>query len=681
MIYLSTAMYLVIGLLFMQRFFRAPALSRLIMSTFLTLTAGNILVVQILHFLKTVDNPLLYLAVQLLLCAIAGLLLVDPAGRLFKEPLPRLSFGWSRKFTLESFLSLLIFAVLGLALYIGALAPISNSDSLNTHLPRIYYWLQHGSLESWYNPVTTKQIFYPINLSIQGLWLFLLTGSEMTFYLITWLGLAAVVASIYEIALLIDASRTAALSAALITLSFPVVLLQTYSYQGDVFTAALVLISIAFLLLFHKEGNRSDLYLSILAGVIAVGTKQTAFLFVPVYGLALLLNFIKRHPFRLLLKAVLAAMIFFAAFSSLKFIQNATETRVDEPNMIHSGFWYYLSTLASRPADEYITNGMRYAYQAISYDGLQGSLKQNLVATKNANFKLTADRLGVDLESSRYMRLDEGDTFAYDLRWPVNEDASWFGPLSITLLPLAVVLSLFGKGMKTRRFYVLFSVLLMIVFIVGQVMLKGEGWGPNRGRHMSIAFLSLAPLLSALIPGRKVISGLFALVFALASVTLSVSILLINDARPLITTNSLYTFLAKRIDPIEVSNVFEAQYVSRTQKAVNSLLLTSPDRANILTGDYTERLYYQNSIEVPHMRLVNENLPADTPLYIYIEDLSVLEYGLFGINRTRELYPVASPQDAPSDAMLLIAKERMGDFPSGFSLITEDEGYWLVARK
>jgi len=296
MIYLSTAMYLVVALLFMQRFFRAPALSRFVISFFLTLTAGNILVVELLHFLKAVDNPLLYLALQLLLCAVAGLLLVDPAGKLFKGPLPRLSFGWSRKFTLESILSILIFAVLGLALYIGALAPIGNSDSLNTHLPRIYYWLQHGSLESWYNPVTTKQIFYPINLSIQGLWLFLLTGSEMTFYLITWLGLAAVVASIYEIALLIGASRTAALSAALITLSFPVVLLQTYSYQGDVFTAALVLISIAFLLFFHKEGNHSDLFLSIMAGVIAVGAKQTAFLYVPVYGLALLLIFLKNIP-------------------------------------------------------------------------------------------------------------------------------------------------------------------------------------------------------------------------------------------------------------------------------------------------------------------------------------------------------------------------------------------------
>jgi len=381
------------------------------------------------------------------------------------------------------------------------------------------------------------------------------------------------------------------------------------------------------------------------------------------------------------LKAALAAVIFFLAFSSLKFIQNATEKKVDEPNMIHSGFWYYLSTLASRPAEEYITNGLRYAYQAISFDGLQGSLKLNWVARKNASFKQTADRLGVDLESSRYMRLEEGDTFAYDLRWPVNEDASWFGPLSITLLPLAVVLSLFGKGMKTRRFYVLFSVLLMLVFIVGQVMLKGEGWGPNRGRHMSIAFLSLAPLLSALIPGRKVISGLIALLFALASVTLSVSVLLINDSRPLITTNSLYTYLAKRIDPIEVSNVFEAQYVSRTQKAVNSLLLTSPDRANILAGDYTERLYYQNSIEVPYMRLINENLPADEPLYIYIEDLSVLEYGLFGINRTRELHPLANPQDAPAGAALLIAKERLSDLPPGFALISEDEAYWLVVRE
>jgi len=680
MLYLSIALYLVTALLCMRRLFTTPSLGRFVIAFFLTLTAGNILVVEILHFLRALNNPLLYLFVQLLVCTALALLLLDPAGRIFKEPLPRLGFAFQLKFTLESFLSLLIFAVLGLAFYVGTLAPINNSDSLNTHLPRIYYWLQHASLESWYNPVTTKQVFYPINLSIQGLWLFLLSGSEMTFFLIPWLGLAAAVASIYEISLLLGAQRKAALTAALISLSFPVVLLQSYSYQGDVFTAALVLISILFLLLFHKHGNQSDLYLSILAGVIAVGTKQTAFLYVPVYAIALLLIFIKRFPFRLLLKAAAVALLFFGAFSSFKFIQNFTETRVEEPNMIHSGFWYYLSTLASRPAEEYITNGLRYAYQAVSYDGLQGNLKLNLLAARDGSFKRAAERLAVDLESTRFMRLEEGDVFAYGMRLPVNEDASWFGPLSFTLLPLAAVLSLFGRGRKTRRFYVLFSVLLMLVFIVGQVMLKGEGWGPNRGRHMSIAFLALAPLLAALVPSKKFIGGVIALLLGLASVYLAVSVLLINDARPLVTTSSLYNFLARRVDPVEVSNIVEAQYVSRAQKAIKSLLLTSPDRANILSVDHAERLYYQNTAEAPHLRFVNANLLPDEPLFIYIEDLSVLEYGLFGLNRTRDLHPVASPEDVPSGATLLAAKARLTELPPGFKVIREDEAYWLLVR-
>jgi len=681
MLYLSIALYLVIALLFMQRLFRVPSLGRFVIAFFITLTAVNILVVEILHFLRAMDNPLLYLFVQLLVCAAVALILFDPAGRVFKEPFPRLSLVLKPKFTLESFLSLLILAILGLAFYVGTLAPISNSDSLNTHLPRIYYWLQHGSLESWYNPVTTKQVFYPINLSIQGLWLFLLSGSEMTFFLITWLGLAAAAASIVEIALLLGAERKAALTAALVSLSFPVVLLQTYSYQGDVFTAALVLVSIVFLLLFHKSGSSSDLYLSTLAGVIAVGTKQTAFLYVPVYGLALLLIFIKRFPFKLLLKAVVAALLFFGVFSSLKFIQNFNETRVEEPNMIHSGFWYYLSTLTSRPSEEYITNGLRYAYQAVSYDGLQGNLKLNLLAARDASFQRTATHLAVDLESTQFMRLDEGDVFAYGMRLPVNEDASWFGPLSFTLLPLAAVLALFGRGKKTRRFYVLFSVLLMLVFIVGQVMLKGEGWGPNRGRHMSIAFLALAPLLAALVPSKKFIGGFIALMLSLVSVFLAASVLLINDARPLITTSSLYTFLARRVDPIEVTNIFEAQYVSRLQKAVKSLLLTSPDRASIISGDYAERLFYQNAAEASHLRFVVANLPPDEPLYIYIEDLSVLEYGLFGVNRTRALYPVASPADVPTGAALLAAKERLNAPPLGFTLTAEDESYWLLVRQ
>ncbi len=681
MLYLSIALYLVTALLFMQRLFRTPSLGRFVIAFFLTLTAGNILVVEILHFARALDNPLLYLFVQLLVCIALSLVLFDPAGRIFKEPLPRLGFAFRPKFTLESFLSLLIVAVLGLAFYVGTLAPISNSDSLNTHLPRIYYWLQHASLESWYNPVTTKQVFYPINLSIQGLWLFLLSGSEMTFFLVPWLGLAVAAASIYEIALLLGAERKAALTAALVSLSFPVVLLQTYSYQGDVFTAALVLISILFLLLFHRDGMHRDLYLSILAGVIAVGTKQTAFLYVPVYALALLLIFIKRFPFRQLLKAVAIALLFFGVFSSLKFIQNFTETRVEEPNMIHSGFWYYLSTLASRPAEEYTTNGLRYAYQAVSYDGLNGQLKLNLLAARDNSFRRAADRLAVDLESTQFMRLEEGDVFAYGMHLPVNEDASWFGPLSFTLLPLAAIVAMFGRGRKTRRLYVLFSVLLMLVFIVGQVMLKGEGWGPNRGRHMSIAFLALAPLLAALVPNKKFIGGLIALVLSVASLFLAVSVLLINDGRPLITTNSLYSFLSGRIDPIEVTNVLEAQYVSRAQKAVNSLLLTSPDRANILSVDYAERLYYQNTAYAPHLRFVDTNLPPDEPLFIYIEDLSVLEYGLFGLNCTRKLHPVASPADVPAGAALLAAKARLPELPPGFLLIAGDDAYWLLVNE
>ena len=672
MLFLSYFFYMVLTAFVVLRLFKEIRISRYVINFFISTTALNIIVVQMLHFFRGLDNSILYLIIQSVICLLSVILLIDPKKKIFKSPLPRFRIVVEPPTLIEGFLILLIFFILGLTFYVGTLSPINNSDSLHTHLPRIFYWLQHGSLRNWI-PTAVTQISYPINISLQGLWLFLLTGSEKFFFLTTWLALAAIAALVYEISLLIGADKKSALTAVFVSLSFPVVLLQTYSYQGDAFVAGLVLCCIYFLLLYHKNNHKADLYLSLLALMVALGSKQTAFLFLPVYVLALVMLMRRFRTWRDLLSLGLLAVVFFGFFSSFKIIQNRAETGVKGVHMINPGYYGQLLAVTQKPFEGYLVNSLRYLYQAVNLDGLYGQTKLNLESEKEKIFRKLTEKLGVDLETRQYLPEYEEGYFKYDLDWPVSEDGSWFGPLSFTILPVAMIITLFQKKYTTRKYYLLLSFILLLGFIFGQVILKGDGWGAYRGRHMTIAVLSLAPLISSLIPHRRIPGMIVSLFISFIAFYLSLSVLLINDNRPIITTRSLYSFHEKNIATIKVSNFFTAQYVSRSEKLIDALLLTSPDRQNIIRGNYYERLFFQDTGKIELIEFVNKNIKSEQDLYLLIEP-SLLEYALFGINRTRNLFPIETFQELPPGECALVSDGYSQTVPSSNKKLDQKDG-------
>lgn len=677
MFLLSVLLYVVVAFLLVLRHSGEVQFSRLVIASFITILALNTLTVQTLHLLRLLDNPAVYLIVQVILCIVAALVIIDPTHKIFKTQLTWPKVAPKRVTFVEGVLLLLLAAVLAGVFFVGTLSPINNSDSLQTHLPRIYYWLQHGSLESWY-PTAITQLSYPVNITFLGLWAFLLSGSEMYLFLPMWFSLAAITALIFEITRLLGAQRDAALAASLAGTSFPVVLMQTYSYQGDAFVGAQVLCIIFFLLLYHTGRRNIDLYLSALVLAIALGSKQTAILFLPVYGLSLLVLLRKTLKLRTLLNTLLLSILFFGVFSSLKYIQNLTETQTDAAHMVNPGFVENLVDMGKIPVKGYLTNGFRYLYQAISWDGFTGQFRLNLDEAKEAQFKNITSVMGIDLEARDYLPEYEEGYFDYDTDWAVNEDASWFGPLSFTLLPIAMIIALTRKG-KLHKWYLLLAFLLLLIFIFGQVVLKSDGWGANRGRHMTIALLSLSPLFGFLFPGRRVPGKIILLAFAFFTFYLSFSVILINDNRPIITTNSIYSYLMRRIDPIKVTDIFNAQYVSINQKTTKSLLLTVPDRANIIQNDYYGKLFFQETSNIQHIQFVNNHLDENTPLYLYIER-SLLEYALFGYNRSRDLYPVRNLGDVPDENYVLVANTLIKSAPPAFTVVGQNKEFTLYFK-
>ena len=676
MLILSAILYIVIAGLLCLRVFRSLSLTRVVMLFFMLTVSVNILVVQVLSLLRLLDNPLLYLLVQFILCLVAGLLLVDPRKRFFKESLPALRFDPIRPRGWEWLPGVLIAAVLLLSLYIGALAPINNSDSLHTHLLRVYYWIQHGSLASW-NGTTVTQLNYPVNISIQGVWLFLLGGSERLFYLIQWLALAAAVCAVYEIAVLLGATRKAGLTAALISLCFPVVLLQTYSYQGDAFVASLALISTCFLVMFIKSNNTAHLVLSLLPLAVALGAKQTAFLFLPFYGLALVFLLLRKHlTWRTAFNATGIFLVFFAAFSSYKFIQNALERDRHESDMF-AGYRYNLPFSRPDSARQYTTNAARYLYQGFSIDGMAGRWKLGALTARENAFRSLYDTLGIDPQVQAYISKGDEEYFSYTEPFPLNEDAAWFGPLSILAVPLSVIIVLAGKDRQRKRYLWFALTYLILVFILISVLISG--WSPTNGRYLILPLMVLAPLFFVLVPQKRVWSSLVCAVLSISAFYLGLSTLLINDSRPLVTQASLYAFQERQHARLSGEGFFSRATLYLSDRVIEDLALTSPNRRDIFRQSYYENLFHQSPGDITDIEFINAAIPSDAPLYLYMRK-NIIEYALFGVNKTRDLQPVSDLSQVPPGAFVLVDKGKTPPPDVKMTLLAENGNFSIYIK-
>ncbi len=677
MLILSIGLYILLAFIVSLRVFRELSFRKLIISFFIVAVATNILIAEMLHFIRAMDNPVIFLAVQLVFTVSAGIILVDPIKRIFSDPFPKIDFKKKRISVSEALMTALIALILIGFLVVGGLSPINNLDSLHTHLPRIYYWIQHGSMATW-QALTSTQLSYPINFPVQGFWIFLLGKNELFLYLVQWFALLTSIVLVYEIAVLLGATGLQALVACLTCLSFPVILLQIFSFQGDLFVAPLVLCSVYFLVLFTKRGGVSILYLSVLPLALSLGAKQTAFLFLPIYLAVVMILWIKKRlVFRNILTGVLLFILSMALISSFIFLQrNLSQQKSNYSMFPESGLITrskeknYFKNLA--------TDGFRYFYQSVSVDGLSGILKIKAMEARVNLFKRFSSVFNIDLESREASREGEDNYFNYSTPPPFNEDSSWFGPLSWIVIIAAVIVILLDK-VREKKAYLGFA-MLFLVFYVLSMAVTIQGWSPNNGRYFITPVLVMMPLVSFIIPKRRVPAAIMTIGIVLISMYLSFSTLTMNENRPIITQKTLYSYqytvLEKLDSTVRINNLFK----KAANKIIEDLVLTSSAREDLFTGSYYDNLFYQNTPEIADIIFINSNLQPSTPLYLFIRK-ATLEYALFGVNRTRELYPVTNLDQVPSDSYILISRSLLPDDRTGLRLIAENQHYSIFIKQ
>lgn len=674
MLLLSILFYVITGIIACLVVFRTLTFTKGVISFFITAFSINVLTGEVLSLIGWLNQGWAFLVLQLILCTAlcAGLLLwrkPDLRG-LLKQSL-------NEKNSIKGVDALLlgIISVVMAALFIvGIKTPPNNLDSLHTHLLRIYYWLQHGSLANWH-ATGIYQLIYPVNAHLQGLWLFLLGKRETLFFLVSWFSLAVIACVVFEIARTLKFSLTQALFSVMLLLTCAVVLLQVYSFQNDLTVAAMVMVAGWALLNYAREKHLADLVVAMLALALSLGIKQTAFFVLPFFFLAALVLLLKKQVNTNHLKWLPLVAGFFMVFSFYQYAQNLSSFQS------FFGVKEVLTDNDRSPgalATKIRYNAPRFLIDFINFDGTGNALEERLLNVKARVFSSLFSSSKIDLQSDRYLAtgFDIGEKFSYSKNRELSEDTSWFGPLFFLLTPISLLIVCLQKDNARKRYAGLALYYFALYFLL--IVFQRPGWDPYQGRYFILGVTPFFPLLGVCLPTRRVIQQAVLIPLLLASIYLSFTVVCLNNSRPIITASTITHWQNKYLGDVPGQSGMTT-FIKRGLRYLSyQLYQNAYERPSIFESSYYEQLYYSETPTLPDMLMVNEVIPPGEPIYLLMSR-DPLEYGLFGVNRSRNLYPVSSINDVATNGFVLVSNNRDIQL-GGLRLLNTNDHYSIYQK-
>jgi hypothetical protein len=200
-------------------------------------------------------------------------------------------------------LGVLAAAVAAGLVYSAALALVTPSnewDAMTYHLARAAFWMQQQAVAYVPDSQVVMINAYPPNAEIGALFTMLLSQGDRYVGLAQYAALVATAIATYGISRRVGFERRAASFGALVLLTTPVVILQGSTALNDLVVASFLGAATYFLL----GEDRHELALGGLALALAVGTKFTALVALPVVVLVVLLGQPRREWPRVALAAL-----------------------------------------------------------------------------------------------------------------------------------------------------------------------------------------------------------------------------------------------------------------------------------------------------------------------------------------------------------------------------------------
>jgi len=615
---------------------------------FLTIFGLNVLIYLGLDSFKAIDHTELFLSLQFIICLLFFLAIRHRWPLALQEYRDRLKISIADFKWFDFVLLFLIGSVLSAFIVVGITTPPNNLDSLDpTGITRVFYWLQQRDL-SWNVVTDIPVIFDPKLMHIQGLWLFSLGKSEYLFFLVQWFSLAVSTATIFKISRSLKFSTTNSLISSLVGLSLPIVLMQTYSFQGDLIVAVFILVCISFLLDWLDSKSRFDLIAAGLSLLFALGTKKAAFLAIPTFGVLFLFWLITKIKNKKLIPWVTG----FAAVILVVGIILGGQVVIRQGGVLAGVPLIYDSQVSSIEIKEkFQYNTPRFIYQFIGLDGLPRVLQQLMIPFKADLFKKHLIPSTLDLQKNVFLQpgFDQVEEFNYLTPLILSEESAWFGPIGFLLIPLALIFALFSKY-KKRRIYAVFGLVLFLSFFI-MVIIQRPGWDPYQGRYFILPILPLVPLVGMLFPSNRIWRTIIVVLILPLCLFLSYNTFFANNSRPVITAGPIWGFQYQHILTLPENNKYERYFKNKLITSFDHIATAALDRPTIYQCTYWNQVYYSGFRLLGNIQFIDPLIPDGATLYLDFPS-TALDYGLFGKNKDRTLIRVDDISQATTGYLL-----------------------------
>lgn len=422
---------------------------------------------------------------------------------------------------------ILVFLTYGVLVWLIVTIPPNNADSMHTHLARVMYWLQQGSLKHINSYSVFAQI-YPFDAQLPILWTILLTQTDKFVGFIQFFAGITTATAIYAICRLMNGTVKNSLLIGLLFLTFPLIVFESTSTQFDLVVTAFFTISIFFFFRFYNTNKVINLLFSGLALGLSIGTKETIFMMFPGYLFMALWMFNRNKKvwkkIFLWVTFTIASFLIMGSYPYFNnFIQFKNPFGPTEHVMQDSQGRFNIS-------EKFRFVPARFIYQFISFDALPVQMAEKGSEYKNYLFGFLDLKLNLQMESLRAVK-EEEEPFLFSTRPTYNENQSWFGFASVLLLTPALFFGII-KGVREKNFVSLSLVIYTIGFFFIEIILR-PGWDPYQGRYFILSTAAAMPLCIYLFT-EKIPSKIYITVTCLIALLTMITAVLSNEQKPIL---------------------------------------------------------------------------------------------------------------------------------------------------
>ena len=548
--------------------------------------AEIVLTVEVLSLLDAI-TPLAFIVCYVVFAAAAVAIWVRrgrPTMRLLTLP-SRGQIGAAARGHPVLAVLLVVLAICALAnLLVAVAVPVNNHDAMSYHLPRVGYWIQHGSTDH-YDTHNERQNFAPPNAEFAYLSAIIFARAEWPAPLAQYAAYFACIAAVYAIARELGATNAASLFAALLLGTMTEILLEaTVPKNGLIvssFLACAVVFALAGLRVIpsavtqnapapgrdkkkdtkRRKGAKERarpvpapeaittpptaglraLVWSALAVGLAVGTKITALAFLP--GLAIGAAIIamtggaRDWPRRVAIWAgcSVCAVVFLGAFN---YVRNYLDYDGSIGGPPQTAQQVRLERVTPRAL---VSNLARYGYHLCDFSALwprglaRGLTELRAVAAPKlfGALAIVVNAPDLNLGGPEAQFPVDDQTGRFDEFPRLHEDRAWYGPIAFFVgLPLVLVHLVHSP---IRKQWARFAVALMPVlyWLIICATLRYQIWG---GRFFSTAAVAGAPLLSlAYVPRfRSVLKHGVRWLLVVAAASTALTATFYNSSKPIL---------------------------------------------------------------------------------------------------------------------------------------------------